>query len=54
MNFDIKTEQLGDRKTAVAAYKKAIKIAPDDAIAQLAKQRLQLLASQPSGGGAAG
>ena len=43
--------QLGDVKTAKAAYTRAIKIAPDDAIAQLAKQRLQLLASQPSSSG---
>jgi tetratricopeptide (TPR) repeat protein len=46
--------QLGDVKTAKAAYTKAIKIAPDDAIAQLAKQRLQLLASQPSATSASG
>ncbi len=38
--------QLGDQTTAIAAYKKAIAIAPDDAIAQLARQRLALLAGQ--------
>jgi tetratricopeptide (TPR) repeat protein len=45
---------LGDRGTAVKAYRAAIKIAPDSAIATIAKQRLAALSGVGGPGGSGG
>ena len=41
-------ENAGDTTTALAAYKKFLKLAPDDSLAPAVKQRIKSLKSQPT------
>ena len=41
-------EQAGDTKTAIAAYKQFLKLAPDDSLAPAVKARIKTLQQQPS------
>jgi tetratricopeptide (TPR) repeat protein len=46
-------ETAGDSKTAIAAYKRFLKLAPDDPSVPAVKQHIKLLRSTPSVGGSA-
>jgi cytochrome c-type biogenesis protein CcmH/NrfG len=46
-------ETAGDSKTAIAAYKRFLKLAPDDPSAPVVKQRIKLLKQAPALGGSA-
>jgi len=41
-------EQAGDTKTAIAAYRQFLKLAPDDSLAPAVKQRIKSLQQQPT------